>query len=74
MSSNTPAGSQPTYPQVKVQLTGTDGNSFFVIGRVAAALRRTVGNTAADTFTTAAYNCGSSDEVLRLAMTTVDVS
>jgi hypothetical protein len=54
------------------------------VGRVAAALRREVGTAtalrrevapaAADAFTTAAYQCGSADEVLRLAMITVDVS
>lgn len=74
-STSTSAGSSdPTYPQVCVQLSGTDGNSFMVIGRVASVLRREVGNDAADAFNTAAYNCGSGDEVLRLAMATVVVS
>jgi len=31
---------QPKYPDVKVQLTGNDGNAFFVMGRVAEALRQ----------------------------------
>jgi hypothetical protein len=76
MSSPTtaPTPGQPTYPQVSVRLSGTDGNTFMVIGRVAAALRREVGNAAADAFNTAAYECGTADEVLRLAMATVDVS
>jgi hypothetical protein len=69
-----PTPDRPTSPQVSVRLSGTDGNTFMVIGRVAAALRREVGKAAADAFTTAAFGCGSADEVLRLAMTTVDVS
>ena len=28
------------YPHVEVQLTGQDGNAFFIIGRVSEALRR----------------------------------
>ena len=30
----------PKYPDVHVQLTGEDGNAFFIMGRVARALRR----------------------------------
>jgi hypothetical protein len=30
----------PKYPHVTVQLTGTDGNAFAVIGKVQQALRR----------------------------------
>ena len=30
----------PKYPQVKVQLTGEDGNAFFIMGRVTKAMRR----------------------------------
>jgi hypothetical protein len=29
----------PKYPNVRVQLTGEDGNAFFIIVRVAQALR-----------------------------------
>lgn len=28
------------HPEVEVQLTGEDGNAFFIIGRVAQALKR----------------------------------
>jgi hypothetical protein len=59
---------------VTVRLSGTDGNTFSIIGRVAATLRREVGHDAADAFTTAACNCRSRDEVLRLAMATLDVT
>lgn len=31
---------EPKYPRVKVQLTGEDGNAFFIIGKVSRALRR----------------------------------
>ena len=65
---------QPTYPHVHVQLTGADGNAFAIIGAVAKALRRDVGPDAATTFTTAAFACGSYDDLLRLAMTTAEVS
>ena len=30
----------PKFPQVTVQLTGSDGNAFAILGRVQAALRR----------------------------------
>jgi hypothetical protein len=74
-TTSTPAtGRGPRYPQVRVRLSGGDGNAHIVIGKVAVALRRQVGNEAADAFNTAAYACGSYDEVLRLAMSTVRVS
>jgi hypothetical protein len=57
-----------------VRLSGTDGNAHMITSRVAAALRRDVGNAAADAFNTAAYDCTSYDQVLQLAMTTVTVS
>jgi hypothetical protein len=31
---------EPKYPDVEVQLTGEDGNAFFIIGRIGKALRR----------------------------------
>lgn len=31
---------EPRHPDVVVQLTGTDGNAFAVLGRVRAALRK----------------------------------
>jgi len=65
---------QPSYPHVQVRLSGTDGNVFMLIGRVSAALRRHAGAAAADGFTAAAYQCGSYDEVIQLAMATVTVT
>lgn len=31
---------QPKYPHVEVQLTGMDGNAFFILGKVTSALKR----------------------------------
>jgi hypothetical protein len=65
----------PTYPNVTVHLsTGQDGNVFAVIGTVRRALDREVGTNAAVQFVTDAFACGSYDEVLRLVMSTVDVT
>lgn len=61
------------YPQVKVKLTGEDGNVFSIIGRVSKAIRKEVGAKEAGEFQTAAMECGSYDEVLQLCMKTVDV-
>jgi hypothetical protein len=69
-----PEPNVPTYPQVTVQLTGTDGNVFSIIGRVAKALRRHIGPGAETEFTNAAFACGSYDDVLILVMRTVDVT
>ena len=63
----------PRYPDVTVRLTSRDGNVFYVIGRVAKALRNEVGRSAADEFLSEAWACESYDEVLRLVMRTVDV-
>lgn len=64
----------PAFPHVRVRLSGTDGNVFMVIGRVAAALRRGENGVAADAFAANAFQCGSYDEVIQLAMATVTVS
>jgi hypothetical protein len=63
----------PLYPHVTVRLSGTDGNAYMIIGRVAGQLRRQVDNAAAEQFTNAALGCGSYDELLQLAMRTVVV-
>ena len=65
---------QPTHPHVHVRLTGVNGNVFVIIGTVAKALRQQVNADAAKAFTDAAYGCDSYDQVLTLAMTTVDVT
>ena len=71
---NTPAAGDTgiAYPHITVQLTGHDGNAYAIIGRIAQTLRRQVGTHAADMFTEAAFACTSYDELLVLAMRTVD--
>ncbi len=63
----------PSYPDVTVQLSGEDGNVFFIIGRVSQALRRAGHPEAANAFAEEAMKAESYDEVLRLCMRTVDV-
>ena len=62
-----------TYPDVTVQLTGQDGNAFNIIGLVREAIRDEEGETEAKAWTMAAMMCGSYDELLFLAQTTVHV-
>ncbi len=62
------------YPDVKVQLSGEDGNVFAVIGRVSKALKRAGLRNEAEEFTKTAIESGSYDAVLRFCMDTVDVS
>jgi len=64
----------PKFPEVEVQLTGTDGNAFNLIGIVAKALRREVSPEAAAEFQTAAMASESYDAMLRVCMETVSVS
>ncbi len=51
-----------------VKLTGQDGNVFNIIGLCCRALRREVSEECANEFATKAFNAGSYDEVLQLAM------
>lgn len=69
-AAGTPA--RPAYPGVHVQLTGADSKAHMIIALVARALRRHVDDDAA--FTNAAHACRSYDELLQLAMSTVDVA
>ena len=62
------------YPNVKVKLTGEDGNAFFIIGRVSQALRRAnVGNDEIEAFQKEA-NSGDYDHLLRTCMKWVSCS
>lgn len=49
-----------------VQLTGEDGNAFFIIGRVSKALKGAGMIEEAEQFTERAFNCGSYEELLCL--------
>ncbi|GAA1111413.1 hypothetical protein [Streptomyces javensis] len=63
----------PTHPDVTVQLSGEDGNAHYVIGRVRRALREAGHAEAAAEFASAALRSESYDDLLQLAMRTVDV-
>ena len=64
----------PKYPDVHVQLSGEDGNAFFIIGRVRKALRQAgVENSELDAFSEEAMS-GDYDNVLRTAMKWVETS
>lgn len=64
----------PKYPDISVQLVGTDGNAFALIGKVKKALQK--GGVPADdvsTFVDAAFASQSYDALLGFLMSTVDV-
>lgn len=62
------------HPEVTVQLTGTDGNAFAVLGRVRRALRETdVDEEEVVQFTDEATS-GDYDNLLRTCIRWVDVS
>lgn len=65
---------KPKYPEVQVQLSGEDGNAFFIIGRVTRAMRKG-GAPEKDckAFAKEAMS-GNYDNVLRAAMKWVNVS
>ena len=63
----------PKYPNVKVQLTGQNGNAFNIMGRVTRELRRAgVSADEIDKFRQEATS-GDYDNVLQTAMRWVDV-
>ena len=65
---------QPICKNVKVQLTGEDGNAFFIIGRVTKAMKHAkVEKETIDAFTKEAMS-GDYDNVLRTCMKYVEVA
>jgi hypothetical protein len=65
---------EPKYPEVSVQLTGEDGNAFFIIARVRRALKNAgVSTDEIDQFVDEAMS-GDYSNVLRTAMKWVDVA
>jgi hypothetical protein len=61
------------YPDITVQLTGQDGNAFFIMGRVQKALRRAgVGQQEIDQYLEES-TAGDYDHLLRTAMRWVNV-
>jgi hypothetical protein len=61
------------FPDVHVQLSGEDGNVFNIIGIVRRALTDAGHGDEAKQFATLAMGSASYDDVLVLAMRTVDV-
>ena len=60
------------YPHVKVNLSGEDGNAFFIIGRVRKALRRAgVSDEEIELFTEEVRS-GDYDHLLQTVMRTVE--
>lgn len=57
---------------LKVQLSGTDGNVFALGGRVSRALKEGGRKDLADEFTASLFRCGSYDEALQLMDTYVE--
>jgi len=61
------------YPNVKVKLTGTDGNAFAIMGKVSQALRKAdVSKEERDAFFAEA-TAGDYDHALQTCMKWVDV-
>lgn len=61
------------YPKIKVQLTGKDGNAFFVLGQVRTALRNAfVSQDEREAFMTEATK-GDYNDLLATCMKWVDV-
>ena len=66
--------SDTKYPEISVQLVGTDGNAFAVIGKVKSALRRGgVSNEEIQEFMQEAMS-GDYDNVLQTCFRWVDVT
>ncbi|MDO8706263.1 MAG: hypothetical protein Q7J84_15080, partial [Sulfuricaulis sp.] len=60
------------HPDVTVQLSGEDGNVFFIIGRVSKALRRAGYTEDAEAYRKNCMAAKSYDEVLQITMATVE--
>lgn len=61
------------FPEVEVQLSGSDGNAFAIIGAVSKVLRSEVSPEAAKEFSAEAMESESYDDLLQLVMSTVEV-
>lgn len=61
------------YPEVEVELSGSDGNAFAVLGKVRKALTREVGSDAASEFMAEATK-GDYDHLLQTCFKFVTVN
>jgi hypothetical protein len=64
----------PRYPNVKVKLTGTDGNAFAVMGAVTKAMRRVGASPDEIALFRKEATSGDYNKLLQTAMQWVDVS
>jgi hypothetical protein len=68
-------GIDPRYPDITVPMSGEDGHTGAIMGRVTAALRRGgVPASEIDEFRAAVFDCESYDAVLQLVMKWVEVT
>lgn len=61
----------PKYPEIEVQLSGEDGNAFFIMSRVRRAMERAGLRAEAKEFFDAAIATPSYDALLQHVMQTV---
>jgi ribosomal protein S9 len=67
------ADATPRYPDVEVELTGTDGNAYAIMAAVSRGLRNAgVSDTERDAFTAEATS-GNDDHLIQTAMRWVTV-
>jgi hypothetical protein len=66
--------SEIRYPEIKVTLTGTDGNAFAIMGAVTAALKKAGVSAEEQKLYFAESTSGDYDNLLQTAMRWVDVS
>lgn len=65
----------PKFPNVRVRLSGKDGNVFLIMGRVRRALAQAgAADQDVKSFMNEIMNAGSYDEALQTVMRWVDVS
>jgi hypothetical protein len=68
------AGQEPKFPDVSVQLTGQDGNVFFIIGKVSKALREAGHVDQVTEFVNEVTDTDSYEAALAVVMQWVEVS
>ena len=68
-----PSDQGVTYPAIEVQLTGTDGTAFAIMGEVRRGLRRGGVETAAIDAVLADMMSGDYDHLLKVVLQTVTV-
>ncbi len=62
------------YPEIEVELSGQDGNAFFILGSVSRAMRRAgIDKDAIDAYRADAMS-GDYGNLLRVTMATVEVT